>query len=545
MTTMKGISLPKAPLDRLAEAGARRLRLALSTEVLRSFKNAPPIARPSNPMQHLDRENYFEAVATITSSRTFQRAAVLTLAGAIPQTLRTEPFIPDALAATDHVISDAQPQANFRSTFLVFLAYAGSLALGATVGMAVPPIGRVVVSMVDAFMAAFVWVSPAIIFSVVAPAFAHVFNSRQGHQHGWITMKGFLSLKLAACLAGAVATAVLLQLPLLAGPVDAQAGRLLQPLKDASWNFVANPMYWGIYLAILTGRLARNSERLTFYLDKGASVIETFGEKLEPFIPAFLIATGVYIVSLPGVIAAAAGGGAASVLQPFQVLGLSLNPSTPAGMVGLYIYGSILVALVCWAWHLVLLVGTALIEPRFKIKDYFTRYWNTVYALLWSTSSERLSQPVSLHRAKIVAPWVPGPLRQLVIGLGTSTNINGTIICVFVLAGVVGRAVGADIGLIHLLIAVPMVYMISLAAPGIPGELVLFAGPLVAAVGMPPEQAAPFLALYLGLQLGLPDSFRTGTNSTDDLLCAVAFNAVAERAGVSGRQLEGQHRTAA
>ncbi|MCH7931889.1 MAG: cation:dicarboxylase symporter family transporter [Proteobacteria bacterium] len=372
-----------------------------------------------------------------------------------------------------------------------------------------------------------------------------MFGSRHGHRHGWITLQGFLGLKLAACLMGVVATTVLLDLPWVAGPVGGPASGLLQPLKEASWNFVVNPLYWGIYLAILTGRLARDSERLTSLLDKGALAIEKLGERIEPFIPVFLLATGIYIVSLPEAITAGAGDGVAVMLAPFNVWGLSFDPTSPAGMMWVYIYGSVLVALVCWVWHLLLLLSTTLIEPRFRISHYFTRYWNTVYALLWSTSSERLAQPLSLHRAKVVAPWVPGPLRRLVIGLGTSMNINGTIICVFVLAGVVGRVVGADMSFVHLLIAVPMVYMISLAAPGIPGELVLFAGPLVAAVGMEPAQAAPFLGLYLGLQLGLPDSFRTGTNSTDDLLCAVAFNALAERAGVNGRRLEGQHRTAA
>ena len=40
---------------------------------------------------------------------------------------------------------------------------------------------------------------------------------------------------------------------------------------------------------------------------------------------------------------------------------------------------------------------------------------------------------------------------------------------------------------------------------------------------------AVFLAVYLGIQFGLPDSFRTGNNSTDDYIGAVLINAICEK----------------
>ena len=45
-----------------------------------------------------------------------------------------------------------------------------------------------------------------------------------------------------------------------------------------------------------------------------------------------------------------------------------------------------------------------------------------------------------------------------------------------------------------------------------------------------PEAMIPvFLAVYLGIQLGLPDSFRTGNNSTDAYIQAILVNAVYEK----------------
>ena len=54
----------------------------------------------------------------------------------------------------------------------------------------------------------------------------------------------------------------------------------------------------------------------------------------------------------------------------------------------------------------------------------------------------------------------------------------------------------------------------------------LFAGPLVVLLNVPEVLVPAFLALYVGLQIGLPDSFRTGNNSTDDCVCALLLNRV-------------------
>ena len=64
---------------------------------------------------------------------------------------------------------------------------------------------------------------------------------------------------------------------------------------------------------------------------------------------------------------------------------------------------------------------------------------------------------------------------------------------------------------------IPVAFLISFGIPGIPGELILFAGPLAATLDIPPEVMPMFLALYLGLQLGLPDSFRTGAKHYQQL----------------------------
>jgi Na+/H+-dicarboxylate symporter len=79
---------------------------------------------------------------------------------------------------------------------------------------------------------------------------------------------------------------------------------------------------------------------------------------------------------------------------------------------------------------------------------------------------------------------------------------------------------GIPVGVAGLLLCLPVLYVIGFGVPGVPGELILFAGPIMEALQVPAELHAVFLLAFLGLQIGLPDSFRTGANSTDNCLSA-------------------------
>jgi Na+/H+-dicarboxylate symporter len=120
-------------------------------------------------------------------------------------------------------------------------------------------------------------------------------------------------------------------------------------------------------------------------------------------------------------------------------------------------------------------------------------------------------------------------VRRFVVGVGSFININGTLICVFVLAGLVVSILGIQISLLDLLFSIGVVFIIGYGVPGIPGELLMFGGPLAVLLRIQPDAVPIFLTLYLGLQIGLPDSFRTGANSTDDCVRAIILQEVYER----------------
>ena len=191
--------------------------------------------------------------------------------------------------------------------------------------------------------------------------------------------------------------------------------------------------------------------------------------------------------------------------------------------------GALLTALACIIWQFLFLIIAQSLEPRFTIIGYFKNYWIKVYPLLWATSSEALATPLNLYLAKKHAPWIRSEIRRFTIGVGSYMDINGTIINVYILGVIVLLILGLNISVIELLLLVPIVFLISYGVPGIPGELVLFAGPMATMLNIPEAMLPVFLAVYIGIQLGLPDSFRTGNNSTDAYVGSVLLNAVFEK----------------
>ena len=228
---------------------------------------------------------------------------------------------------------------------------------------------------------------------------------------------------------------------------------------------------------------------------------------------------GAYIFGLPDNVREQVGleREAQSVLLDLNIWGWATSPQNPTGMITIYVIGAVLTAIASSQ------------EARFSIVGYFKNYWVKVYPLLWATSSEALATPLNLYLTKRHAPWIRNDIRRFVIGVGSYMNINGTIINVFILGAIVLLILGLNVSVVELLFIVPVVFLISYGVPGIPGELVLFAGPMATLLNIPDTMLPVFLAVYLGIQLGLPDSFRTGSNSTDDFIGAIVMNAMYEK----------------
>lgn len=394
---------------------------------------------------------------------------------------------------------------------------------------------------VSSFIDGYGVVAPVAIFFILAPCLSKLLSVGRagrfaGYAIGWLAIR-----RLFACLWAVVFTSVLFRFPLMPAHHDGNLlSALVESMKSFVWMATHNSYFFAIYFGVATAFISLRVQWVRKVLNNALAFIEAGGQYFQLLVPFFMLAVGGYIYGLPESLSEQlhlsegvmdAGG--------VNFIGMQINPNTPQDFILVYVLGSFLVGAACFCWHVVFVGLAKLKVPGFSIRDYFFKYWIKVYPILWATSSETLATPLNLYLTKKHFPQVKDEVRSLVVGMGSYLNINGTLICVFVLLGVVVTLMGYQLSLLELLFCIPIVFLIGYGVPGIPGELILFAGPIATLLNLPPAIFPGFIALYSGLQLGLPDSFRTGNNSTDDSLSAVLLNEVYERKYL--KEKEGEH----
>ena len=373
--------------------------------------------------------------------------------------------------------------------------------------------------------------APIAIFLILTPSLARLFSTRSMGKFGLFVIRWYAIRKVLACLWAVIFILAVFRTPILPQGSLSLADGITQTMKSLGVMAATSTYFWAMYAAIAVSAISTRAGILTRALESIMNGVEVAGSVLMPVMPMFMFGIGAYIYGLPDYVREQVGieAGASSVLVNLDIWGWAISPQSPSGMITIYVIGALLTALACFMWQFVFLVFARSLEPRFSISGYFRNYWVKVYPLLWATSSEALATPLNLYLTKKHAPWVRNDIRRFVIGVGSYMNINGTIINVFILGAIVLLILGLDVSVTEMLFIVPVVFLISYGVPGIPGELVLFAGPMATMLNIPEIVMPVFLAVYLGIQLGLPDSFRTGNNSTDDYIGAIFMNAVYEK----------------
>lgn len=444
----------------------------------------------------------------------------------VERTSRSSPF-PRSTTMVASVFTGAM---SWLEKYLIVFVIGGLFA-----GIGVASISQTVVDQVDSaingFMGLYVLLAPIAIFLILTPSLARLFTTRTMGKFGLFVIKWYAVRKILACLWAILFILIVFRIPILPQGSLSLTEAITQTMHSLGVMATTSTYFWAMYAAIIVSLISTRVPIVTRVLDKMMNVVEMAGSYLMPAMPVFMFAIGAYIYGLPGHIQEQVGIAteARSVLLDLDIWGWTTSPQTPVGMITIYVIGSLLTAIACLIWQFVFLGIARHQEPRFSIFGYFKNYWVKVYPLLWATSSESLATPLNLYLTKKHAPWIHNDIRRFVIGVGSYMNINGTIINVFILGAIVLLVLGLDVSVVGLLFLVPVVFLISYGVPGIPGELVLFAGPIATMLNVPEATLPVFLAIYLGIQLGLPDSFRTGNNSTDDYIGSIVMNAQYEK----------------
>ena len=375
------------------------------------------------------------------------------------------------------------------------------------------------------FIDGYSYFAPVALYLILTPTLTKLFLSKsRGKSFAKYTIKWFAVARLIACVYGVIWTVIAFGLPFHSA-VDGLTHAIKESLASLVWMLTHSVYFYAIYASAITVLITCRIPKLAQNLAKGVDLIEHIGQFIIPVIPFLMMAIGAYVTILPEILDKTLGADLSHYrANTVSILGFTVDITTPLGMVLLYVLGALLTGFVSALWHIGLLVLVKRAKPDFSLKEYFSVYWIKVYPMLWATSSEALGTPLNLHMVKKFCPTIPDEVRHFVVGTGSFLNINGTIINVFLMTGLVATILNIDISLLQLLLSIPIVFLIGYGVPGIPGELILFGGPMALSMGVSPELMPIFLGLFIGLQIGLPDSFRSAANSTDECLCAIILN---------------------
>jgi Na+/serine symporter len=382
-----------------------------------------------------------------------------------------------------------------------------------------------------------VFLAPFAIFVILAPSVAKMMKARKESGFAGFVIIWFGLTRILAGIWAAFFTVMILRLPFLPA---AEAGAVnigavfkdnLIVLKDLLLKSV---FFRAIWFAVIVGIIAYFKEKLYTKLQKAAGTIETLGDYIEPAIPVLMLLLGAYIYSLPRELAQSVDAEtlssiASANLGKLNLFGWVIDINTEFGLVWVYVLGSVLIGVGCFLWQGMQLAIAKRYLRNFSVKSFFANYWLKVYPLAWSTSSEVISMPLNMSLIKRQYEHISKIVRRLIIGLGAYMNINGTTMHVILLAGIVAVLVGYEPSFLQLALGVPIIALVGYGVPGIPGELVLFAVPMVKILNLPEPIIPMFMALYLALQVGLPDSFRTGANVTDNGIYAITLDKLYKR----------------
>jgi len=400
------------------------------------------------------------------------------------------------------------------------------LLIGILLAKTLPRFAMAVDTAVSGIIDGYAVVAPVVVFLVVAPALSKLI-SLDGRRLIKYALLLLAMQWVLACIWGALFTSGVLGLPLFPDRSTTVEDALSKSSDSFLWMVTHSRFFFAIYLGIIVGILSPRVPSLLRLLERFAAYVEQVGGSLVLLTPLFLTTVGAYIFALPQKLRAEIGLQESGLsLAHVRILGLEIQTNSSTGMILLYLAGGLLTGVAVIAWHSGLLGWTKRVVKDFSVRRYLRVYLSKIYPLLWATCSESLAAPVNLFLAKKYYPEVQTEVRRFSLGVGTAINSCGTLVCVFVIAGLATTVLGIQISLMELLLAVPMVALIGIALPGIPGELIIFAGPLADLFGIDGAQLPLFLSLYVGLQFGLPDSFRTGANSTGHLVFALILNQI-------------------
>lgn len=344
---------------------------------------------------------------------------------------------------------------------------------------------------------------PVLIFAALAPATATLIRRGLAGRFAGSVILWYAISSLAAGLVGLVIAAILFDIPLVSGAGSAAEIRgLLGAMFSAEDAGVSLPL-----LAILAALIAAVVALWVERLYAGLKLIERA-----------IAAAGVYIgyVILP------------LILCFGIMIGVGFGATRGVGHYLTMIAYTALICAVWWAFYVFVVIRLITRKP---VKRLITEYYLPTALFAAGTQSSLATLPVNLLNAKRYG--VRDEVADFVIPFGAVANMDASTLAYVAYAPfVTSYLFGIEMSWMVLFVAWPVVFLYSMAAPGLPAGLgtALWSSVLFASIlGLEDPLRGDFIATWLALAGGVPDMFRSATNSTGDGFVAVVFDSLFER----------------
>jgi len=345
---------------------------------------------------------------------------------------------------------------------------------------------------------------PALIFAALAPSTATLIRRGLAGRFAGSVIAWYAVSSLAAGLVGLLVAAVLFDIPLVVGTEGTarEIRGLLRGMFSADDVGVSLPLV-AIAVAVVTAVVAVWVDRLYGVLrriERGMALTGAYvGYVILPLILCFGIMIGV-------------GFGATRGMGHYLT------------MIG---YTALLCA-VWWAFYVFVVIKLITKRP---VTPLITEYYIPTALFAAGTQSSLATLPVNLANAKKYG--IRDEVADFVIPFGAVANMDASTLAYVAYAPfVTSYLFGLEMSWMVLFVAWPVVFLYSMAAPGLPAGLgtalwssVLFASML----GLEDPIRGDFIATWLALAGGIPDMFRSATNATGDGFVAVIFDSLFER----------------
>lgn len=400
-----------------------------------------------------------------------------------------------------------------------------ALALGLSLGTFFPAQFGFIGSGVKAAFKGLAFLAPFIIFFTISAAIVDMLrHGKSGRFALWVSLV-FTGVGLAAAILAIFMTVPLLGLSWSAGDADfadivKSIGLQTLLLTHSSRSFIA--VFYAAGCAVGLHWLAKWKKAEWFARPTmdvlgyvGRDGIQLVGRGFKIAFPYVLFGIGIFIPSAIGNAVASTETGLASAVGGVD----SVVGSNPVALYFLTVWMQVVVL----ATFLTLAVTITCWWTGFSIKRFLKEYFAYVYPFAWATSSSDASIPINLERAG-EGLKVRKEIREFVIPLGATVNLDGAIMACFILTAMASILVGYTPTFVDLLVLLIPIKIVTLGVPGIPGGIAAVVPPVVVEImPLPPGSEAAFIAIWFGFSVGLSDQFRTGVNTTTNGIVAMWF----------------------